>query len=109
VLGRNQVGTVDREQGLTFTDEIARSVGIDLANPSGESRLHIALPPLINLHVAVEAKLGVDRLGFHLPQHHSDALHPLGRELNRDERRLLRVAGLRAASRSWLGTRGVGR
>src|SRR5216683_3684491 len=109
MFSRDQVRTIDREQGLTFANEIARGVGIDLANPSREARLHIGLPPLINLHIAVETKLCVDRLGFNLPQHNADALHSLRRELEGGKRRLLYIAGLRIASRSSLGARGVGR
>src|SRR5439155_7313143 len=109
VLRRNEVRTVDGEQRLTFTNKIACSVGIDFANPSSEARLHIGLPPLINLHIAVETKLCVDRLRFNLPQHNADALHSLRRELEGSKRRLLHIAGRRIASRSSLGARGIGR
>jgi ParB-like nuclease domain len=50
------------------------------------------LPPLINLYIPVETKFSVHRLGFNLPQHNADALHPLGRELDRGNGRLLHIA-----------------
>ncbi len=104
MLGRNEVRTIDREQGLTFANKISCGVGIDFANPSGESCLHIGLPPLIDLHIPVETKLGVDRLGFDLPKHNAYALHPLGRELDRGNRHLLHIVGLRITCRSGFRT-----
>src|SRR5208283_729366 len=78
VLGADEVRAVDREQRLAAADVLISRIREHLFDPSGETRLHVALQPFVGLDVAS----GIEVIAYVLSHH--------GRELDSDQLPALR-------------------
>src|SRR5262249_52108385 len=80
-----QVGTVDREEWLTFADELITRVRIDLPYPSRKTCLHVGYLALVDFHVPAGTNFICHILHFHGGQLHADLLHAFRCELYRGQ------------------------
>src|SRR6185437_2598402 len=87
-LGHGQIGAVDGKERLSLLHVLIRGIRKDVLNVTREAYLDVRHTSLIHRDISGRKELSLDRFAHDHAGRYADLLKPLGRDLQRRQRRL---------------------